>query len=647
MRSRVVGNRYTIEREIGRGGMATVWLADDGQHGRKVAIKTLHPELAGAIGTDRFLREIRLTAQLQHPGIVPILDSGTVEFADGTPVPWYAMPYLTGESLRERLNREAQLPIDEALRIADAVGRTLEAAHQRDVVHRDIKPENVFLSGQQVYVVDFGIARALAVDADRLTSTGLAIGTPTYMSPEQAVAGTVDARSDQYSLAAMLYEMLAGEPPFAGPNPTATIARRLAEPARPISPVRSTVPPHVERAVLRALERTPADRFTSVGAFLGALRAPGVVERKLFIQARSAAIVVGSLVVAVAAWLVVWPREKAVDPEVLSLYQRGVQAYDTRTPDGVVQAISALHDAIRRDSSYAPAWTALAKAYARAYQRGFQVPDIAHDELLRRAVDAVNRSLALDDRNADAWMTRGIVSHQVDGVNIGPSLRDIRRSLALDSTQAPAWHHLAIMTADSSGSVETSMEYWRRSVRVDPGYSQALAFMAFGHYWRGAYDSAAVWADSAMSVDPTYLLARQAASVIAIEQGKYDEAASHADAALNLSSGVEIANSMANQALVKARHGNRPLAMATALGAEVVAGRFPPMNLHSAVYIAEVHAATGDAFKAMSSLGSYSKPREGHFQLHLRCSPTFAPIENDSAFKALLVRPRPAPGSHC
>src|SRR5687768_6861494 len=274
LRGGVLGNRYTIEREIGRGGMATVWLAQDAQHNRRIAIKTLHPELAGAIGTDRFLREIRLTAELQHPGVVPIIDSGTLDW-DGMRIPWYAMPFLDGESLRGRLNREVQLPIDEALRIATAVGKALAAAHQRNIVHRDIKPENVFLSGDHVYVVDFGIAKAIATtDAERLTSTGLAIGTPAYMSPEQVVGGTVDARSDQYSLASMLYEMIAGEPPFSGPNAQATLARRLAEPARPLSPVRSTVPPGVERATLRALERTPADRFPSVAAFLVALRAP-------------------------------------------------------------------------------------------------------------------------------------------------------------------------------------------------------------------------------------------------------------------------------------------------------------------------------------------------------------------------------------
>ncbi|HRZ08958.1 MAG TPA: serine/threonine-protein kinase, partial [Gemmatimonadales bacterium] len=212
-----ISGRYTLERELGRGGMAVVWLARDLRHGRPVAIKILHPELAGAIGVDRFIREVRLAAGLQHPNIVPILDSGVLELEGGTPLPWYAMAYLEGESLRTRLSRERQLPVDEAVHITLAVADALEAAHRQGIVHRDIKPDNIFLSDGQVYVIDFGIAKALVeTGGERLTSTGLAIGTPAYMSPEQASAGRVDARSDQYSLATVLYEMLTGEPPFSG-----------------------------------------------------------------------------------------------------------------------------------------------------------------------------------------------------------------------------------------------------------------------------------------------------------------------------------------------------------------------------------------------------------------------------------------------
>ena len=651
----VVASRYTIEREIGRGGMATVWLAHDQQHGRKVAIKTLHPDLAGAIGTDRFLREIRLTAQLQHPGIVPILDSGALDVAGSTPLPWYAMPFLDGEPLRARLNREVQLPIDEALRITEAVGNALEAAHRVGVVHRDIKPENVFLSGDLVYVVDFGIAKAIATtDAERLTSTGLAIGTPAYMSPEQVVGGIVDARSDQYSLASMLYEMIAGEPPFGGPNAQATLARRLAEPARPLTTVRSTVPPGVERAALRALERTPADRFPSVAAFLVALRAPDeslIPGARPRLNQRKAALAGGVITaLGLVAWavisLVAGSRPHVVAPEVIALYQRGVQAYDRRTPAGVAEAVTTLNDVIRRDSLFAAAWNALAKTYVRAWQRGFQVPDVTRDQLLQLALNAVNRSISIDSMSADAWTTHGMVSQQFDPTDVTPGLQSIRRAIALDSTQAPAWHFYAMMTAES-GNLAGGLEAWRRSVRLSPAYSQGLAFMALAHYWQGNYDSAAVWADSGIRVDPNYLLARQTAAMIAIERGLFDKARDHADAAVRLSDAVEKVNSQANAVLVAARSGPRGLAQAYMLGVEVQAGMYRPTTVHTAVYLAEVHAALGAVDAAMRTLGTYQTPRDLHFQLHLRCSPTFAPLERDSSFRALLRYPRPGPGKTC
>ena len=194
-----LSEHYTIERELGRGGMATVWLALDRRYDRRVAIKVLHEELAGAIGVDRFVREIRLTARLQHPSILPVLDSGVLPpTSTEAAVPWYAMAYVEGESLRARLARETQLPIDESVRIATEVANALQAAHRHGVVHRDVKPENVLLADDRVYVVDFGIARALSNTADeRLTASGLAIGTPVYMSPEQATAAPVDPRSDQ------------------------------------------------------------------------------------------------------------------------------------------------------------------------------------------------------------------------------------------------------------------------------------------------------------------------------------------------------------------------------------------------------------------------------------------------------------------
>lgn len=651
----VVGGRYEIRREIGRGGMAIVWLADDAQHDRLVAIKTLHPDLAGAIATDRFLRELRVTARLQHPSIVPILDSGILDRPDGTKVPWYAMPFLQGESLRSRLTREHQLTVEDSLRIADAVGRALEAAHRENVVHRDIKPENVFLSGEQVYVVDFGIAKALGgTESERLTNTGLAIGTPAYMSPEQSVAGTVDARSDQYGLATILYEMLIGEPPFTGSNAQAIFARRLAEPARSLTTVRPTVPEPVERAILRALERTPADRFPSISAFLAALRAPESERPRLIGSHRRfrAPAVVGVVVVVAAA--AVWggmSREEAAsahvaDAEVVALYQRAVSAYNRRTPAGVVEAISTLRAALARDSVYAPAWNALAKAYTRAHQRAFRVPDTPPERLLPLAIEAVDRSLALDSTSADAWMTHGILTQQVEPIDIAPALRSIRRSLALDSTQAQAWHYLAVFRADA-GDLEAALEAWRRGVRLDPAYEQGVAFLALGHYWRWDFDSAAVWADSALTLDPNYLLARTARGYIAVERGEFARGEAAFEAARRLSTDVEIVNSLAGLALVKARSGQRAEAEVVVQRAESLASAYQPIPLHTAVELGKVYAALGDVDRTLRVLRRYQPTQDAHFQLHLRCDPPFAPIARDQRFRALVVIPRPAAGKGC
>jgi tetratricopeptide (TPR) repeat protein len=626
--------------------MATVWVAEDRQYSRKVAIKTLHPELAGAIGTDRFLREIRLTAELQHPGVVPILDSGALE-QDGLRLPWYAMPYLEGESLRSRLNRETELPIDEALRIATAVGKALAAAHHRNIVHRDIKPENIFLSGDHVYVVDFGVAKAIAAtEAERLTSTGLAIGTPAYMSPEQALAGAIDARTDQYSLAVVLYEMLAGEPPFAGPNQQATIARRLTERARPIATVRTTVPASVEEATLRALERTPADRFPSVDAFLAALSARSGSRGVRVLSSRSRFALAAGVLVATAAGVWAMNRGPTLDPEVLALFQRGVQGYDKRTEAGIIDAVRALSDAIRRDSSFAPAWNALAKTYVRAEERGFQLPDVQPERHLQLAVTAVEGALALDSTDADTWTTHGIVSLRLDPTDLATPLRSIERSLALDSTQHVAWHFYARIKAEK-GDLTTALGAWRRSIGIAPRYTQGLSFLALAHYWHGAYDSAAVWADSAVRVDPQYMLGRLTKAQVDIERGRFTVAEDQAQAALRLTDGVERINISAHLAQVKARAGNANLARAELLAAEVAGGAYVSTASHTAIYLAEGHAALGDIDAALKTLGRYGSPRDMHFQLHLRCSPTFAPLQHDARFRAMLVIPRPAPGSHC
>jgi len=307
-------DRYTVVREIGRGGSAVVYLAEDAQLGRRVAVKVLRPELSKSIWRDRFLREIRIEAQLQHPNILPIFDAGEVD-----DLLYYTMPYVEGESLGSRMRREGPLPIDEALSIAKEVAEALGEAHAYGIVHRDIKPGNLLVSGGHAVVADFGIARAFnAAGVESLTKdsvtlgtpTGVAVGTPEYMSPEQ-VAGdsTIDGRSDQYSLACVLFEMLAGDPPFAGRSIQSVIRRQISEPAPSLLHRRSKAPPNVINAVDRALSKVPADRYPSMEVFARALDVPAAPRRRWQLVAAAAAVAAA----AVGTWQLGF-RQAQLDP---------------------------------------------------------------------------------------------------------------------------------------------------------------------------------------------------------------------------------------------------------------------------------------------------------------------------------------------
>jgi serine/threonine protein kinase/Tfp pilus assembly protein PilF len=264
----VLSQTYTIDRELGRGGMATVYLAQDVKHERLVALKVLHPELAASLGPDRFLREIKTAARLNHPHILPLHDSGEVEgFL------YYVMPYVEGESLRERLNREEFLPAEEVVGLTKGIAAALDYAHRQGIVHRDIKPENLMLYEGEAMVMDFGIAKAVsAAGSETLTQTGMMVGTPAYVSPEQAAGETnLDGRSDQYSLACVVYEMLSGQRPFTGNTPQSILAKRFTEPVKPIRAVRSNIPESIERALSRAMATEPEGRFRTAGLFSQAL----------------------------------------------------------------------------------------------------------------------------------------------------------------------------------------------------------------------------------------------------------------------------------------------------------------------------------------------------------------------------------------
>jgi serine/threonine-protein kinase len=308
-----LSDRYTLERELGAGGMATVYLAEDLRHHRKVAIKVLRPELAAVIGAERFLSEITTTANLQHPHILGLIDSGS---HDG--MLWYAMPFVDGESLRDRLDREKQLPIADAVRIAGEVASALDYAHRRGIIHRDIKPENILLHDGSALVADFGIALAATSAGSRMTETGMSLGTPHYMSPEQAMGERdLDARTDVYALGCVLYEMLAGEPPFTGPTAQAIVAKVMTATAEPITTYRKTVSRPLEAAVHTAIQKLPADRFASAKAFADALANPGYTTDAAILGPRPATmrsqlrspLVLGlaaALIVAVGTALAAW-----------------------------------------------------------------------------------------------------------------------------------------------------------------------------------------------------------------------------------------------------------------------------------------------------------------------------------------------------
>ena len=330
---RGVGERYRLLRELGSGGMAVVFLADDLKHGRQVALKVLRPEISCALGGERFLQEIRIAARLQHQHILGLYDSGEV---DG--ILYYTMPYVEGHSLRDRLARERQLPLSEALRITGQVAAALAYAHQHNVVHRDIKPANILLAGSDAVVADFGIAHAVAeAGTEELTKSGMAIGTPAYMSPEQAGGDThVDGRADIYALGCVLYEMLAGEPPFSGRTPQAVLARHMHDHPPPVRIVRPTTPPAVQEVLERALAKVPADRYATAEEFAAALEAaarggPPASARTTRTRRRVAAVAVaaGGALLTFGLWQAVTHPRVLLDPNRVVVFP-----LRDRSPDG-------------------------------------------------------------------------------------------------------------------------------------------------------------------------------------------------------------------------------------------------------------------------------------------------------------------------
>jgi TolB-like protein len=517
-------DRYAVERELGRGGMATVYLARDLKHDRFVALKVLHPELAYALGPDRFLREIKLAARLQHPHILSVHDSGETQgFL------WFTMPFVAGESLRDRLRREKQLPMDDALRIANEVARALDYAHREGVIHRDIKPENILLTKDgDTLVADFGIGRALGApqSGEPLTESGVIVGTPAYMSPEQSAGEReLDGRTDTYSLGVVLYEMLAGEPPFTGPTAQAIMAHRFTGTPKPVHELRELVPDQVEQALARALARVPADRFTSARDFAAALtgsaapphgdsaatRAMPKRSRRWLAPAAAAAIAV--LGVGVVSWLRTRPTTPlnadlvAVAPfdvlgrgRDLGLWREGLVDVLARNLDGAgpLRTVSPTV-VIRRWRGRAEAESATElgrRTGARLVVFGQLVGTSGDSVRLSATLHDVSRGVSLGE--VDLRGSQGSVDRLADSLTIR-LLRELGRTRPIGAARLATFGSgsLPALKAFLQGEQEYRRSNWdsaladyRRAIELDTAF--ALSYSRLGTilgWQRTAYDS--------------------------------------------------------------------------------------------------------------------------------------------------------------
>jgi serine/threonine protein kinase len=670
-----LADRYRIEREIGAGGMATVYLARDVRHGRTVAVKVLRSDVAAAMGVERFQHEVTLTAALQHPHILSLFDSG-----QAAGCLYYVAPYVGGESLREKLEREGQLRIDQALEITRQVADALDHAHRHGIVHRDIKPGNILLAAfggdgrSHALVADFGIARALphagsseglaTADSHRLTQTGITLGTPMYMSPEQAMGDSrVDARSDIYSLGCVAYEMLAGEPPFNRASAESLAARKLSASISSIALIRSSVPASVDSIIRRALLPVAADRYATAGEFAAALSAAFATPRdspssergrvtgaptagvsRLFSRPGIATLAtVGLALIGVAGW--VWStrvphtlaRVRATVPRDSQAYSLDRQAHieiDRRTETSIGRAVGLLQRAIVRDSEYADAWADLTRALVFAYNNRYDVPGIPNAQLASYAVRAGDRALEADSTSAIAWIARATSLYLIDPSTEHGVIPALHRAIALDSSSADAWYLLGSYYEDAL-EPDSALLAFRRATAIRPTHPGALAFLALHFMWQHQSDSAMVWADSAARSNPTNVLSRQARGLVLIQRGRVLDAAEEFTATVRVGQGPERVWGWTGLAVVASRRHDRSAVDSLSVRAIADADTLHPSH-HEAVYLAWMYAETGQRERALAVLERFAEPRHLHFQLHLRREFTLDSLRREARFAALL-----------
>jgi serine/threonine-protein kinase len=484
-----------LERELGRGGMATVYLARDLRHDRHVALKILHPELAQVLGPERFIREIRLAAHLDHPHILPVYDSG--ETAGHI---WFTMPFVDGESLRQRLAREPQLPLAETVRITRAAAEALGYAHGQGIIHRDVKPENILLQGERCVLADFGVARAVDSAGERLTETGFALGTPAYMSPEQAAADRhLDPRSDIYSLGCVVYEMLAGEPPFTGRTAQALIARRLVDPVPDLCTVRD-VPRQVDRVVRQALARAPADRFADAPAFARALEAAAGAPRVTPSRAVRRGLLAVAVLLLALAGAGVWLRARAPTEDARDANLLAVAPFEVLEPslqvwrEGMGDVLSRTLDGAGPIRTVSPSvvlrrWRGRAdRASAEELGRRTGAGLVVYGAVALRGRDSVTLRAALLDRVGGMGKTDIEVSGEAARIGELADSLGIRALRVLSSSRA-----IGSVRRTSIGS---------RSLPALKAFLQGEQF-----YRRGLWDSALTHYDQAIAADSTFALA--------------------------------------------------------------------------------------------------------------------------------------------
>ncbi len=610
--------------------MATVYLAHDLKHERQVAIKVLRTDVANAIGAQRFLTEIRTTANLQHPHILPLFDSGAV---DG--VLFYVMPFVDGESLRERITRESRIPIADAVRIAGEVARALDHAHRNGVVHRDIKPANILLRDGQALVADFGIALTGTTVGGRVTGTGMSIGTPHYMSPEQAIGQhDIDARSDLYSLAATLYEMLTGAPPFTGETAQAIVAKVITEKAVPPSRIRPDLPRHVESTILTALEKDPADRMPSAASFLGALEGGPTHLGRRARRGRRAALVIGSIILVALIAIRIGPwssarrgtlRPVTADTAAQRLVAMADNDFSRRDSTGCDRAIARYSEATEKDSMFAAAYAGLAQARAVCSAFGYGRTRIE----LPLAKIAIGNALRLDTTLANAYTTRGFVDVTFDH-DYPAGERDFRRAITLDSTQSTpwlyrAWYYVAINKLDSAiGSL-------RKAKALAPVSNIVGTRLATVLYLKGDQVTAEVELREVLARDSTDENARAQLVMVELENARCADALKEARWLTHSASILA-----GHVAAAQARCGNTAVARAyvSAAAARAHAGR----DVDS-WELAVVHAGLADTNDVMVALNQASIDRHP-LLFQLGAEPVFRAYRNDPRYRDLMRRAR-------